>query len=103
MPQTLARTESAAYVPQFGTPLPVYVQRRQQVTNGPIVAVAPLVNGHNRADTRKEATPMTCKIEWHADGHQTTLRLIGYIQAEHLEALQAQLEGNGPSRLTIFD
>ena len=40
---------------------------------------------------------MTCKIERHADGHHTTLRLIGYVQAEHLETLRAQLESNGPS------
>lgn len=103
MPQTLARTESAAITPQFGTPLPVYVQRRQQFTHGPIVAVAPLVNGYNRVDTKKETAPMTCKIERHADGHQTTLRLIGHIQAEHLEALQAQLEGNGPRIVLDLD
>ena len=46
---------------------------------------------------------MTCKIERHADGHQTTLRLIGHIQAEHLEALQAQLEGNGPRIVLDLD
>ncbi len=45
---------------------------------------------------RKETAQMTCKIERHADGHHTTLRLIGYVQAEHLETLQAQLESNGP-------
>jgi len=39
---------------------------------------------------------MTCKIERHADGHHTTLRLIGYVQAEHLGILQALLESNGP-------
>jgi anti-anti-sigma regulatory factor len=39
---------------------------------------------------------MTCKIERHADGQHTTLRLIGYFQAEHLETLQAQLQSNGP-------
>ena len=38
---------------------------------------------------------MTCKIERHTDGHHTTLRLIGHLQAAHLEALQAQLESNG--------
>src|SRR5262245_52350325 len=45
---------------------------------------------------RKETAQMTCKIERHDDGHHTTLRLIGYVQAEHLETLQAQLESNGP-------
>lgn len=39
---------------------------------------------------------MTCKIERHTDGHHTTLRLIGFVQAEHLEILQAQLESNDP-------
>ena len=43
---------------------------------------------------RKETAQMTCKIERHADGQQTTFRLIGYVQAEHLEALQAQLESH---------
>jgi len=38
---------------------------------------------------------MTCKIERHTDGHHTTLRLIGHLQAAHLEALKAQLESNG--------
>jgi len=39
---------------------------------------------------------MTCKIARHADGHRTTLRLIGHLQAECLEALQAHMESNGP-------
>ena len=47
-------------------------------------------------EERKETAQMTCKIERHADGHHTTLRLIGYVQAEHLETLRAQLESNGP-------
>jgi len=38
---------------------------------------------------------MTGKIERQADEHHTTLRLIGHLQAAHLEALQAQLESNG--------
>jgi hypothetical protein len=46
---------------------------------------------------------MTCKIERHADGQQTTLRLIGHLQAEHLEALQAQMEGNGPRTVLDLD
>jgi hypothetical protein len=52
---------------------------------------------------RKETAQMTCKIERHADGHHTTLRLIGYVQAEHLEALQAQLESNGPGTVLDLD
>ena len=46
---------------------------------------------------------MTCKIERHADGHHTTLRLIGYVQAEHLETLRAQLESNGPRTVLDLD
>ena len=46
---------------------------------------------------------MTCKIERHADGQHTTLRLIGHLQAEHLEALQAQLESNGPRTVLDLD
>jgi hypothetical protein len=55
------------------------------------------------AEARKETAQMTCKIERHADGHHTTLRLIGYFQAEHLEALQAQLESNGPRTVLDLD
>ena len=39
---------------------------------------------------------MTFKIERHADGRRATLRLIGRLQAEYLEELQAQIERNGP-------
>jgi len=46
---------------------------------------------------------MTCKIERHADGHHTTLRLIGRLQAQHLEALQAQLESHGPRTMLDLD
>ena len=46
---------------------------------------------------------MTCTIERHADGQQTTLRLIGYVQAEHLEALKAQLERHGPGTVLDLD
>jgi len=46
---------------------------------------------------------MTCKIERHTDGHHTTLRLIGHLQAAHLEALQTQLEGNGPRTVLDLD
>ena len=46
---------------------------------------------------------MTCKIERHADGQQTTFRLIGYVQAEHLEALKAQLERHGPRTALDLD
>ena len=46
---------------------------------------------------------MTCKIERYADGHHTTLRLIGYLQAEYLEELQAQIERNGPRMALDLD
>jgi ABC-type transporter Mla MlaB component len=46
---------------------------------------------------------MTGKIERHTDGQQTTLRLIGHLQAAHLEALQAQLESNGPRTVLDLD
>jgi len=46
---------------------------------------------------------MTCKIEWHTDGHHTTLRLIGHLQAEHLEALKAHMESNSPRTVLDLD
>ena len=46
---------------------------------------------------------MICKIERHADGHHTTLRLIGYVQAEHLETLPAQLESHSPRTVLDLD
>jgi hypothetical protein len=54
-------------------------------------------------EDRKETAQMTCKIERHADGQQTTFRLIGDLQAEHLEALQAQLESSGPRTVLDLD
>jgi hypothetical protein len=54
-------------------------------------------------EDRKETAPMTCKIERHTDGQHTTLRLIGHLQAAHLEALQAQLESNGPRTVLDLD
>ena len=46
---------------------------------------------------------MTGKIERQADEHHTTLRLIGHLQAEHLEALKAHMEGNGPRTVLDLD
>ena len=46
---------------------------------------------------------MTFKIERQVDEHHTTLRLIGHLQAAHLEALQAQLESNGPRTVLDLD
>src|SRR5499426_2402792 len=52
---------------------------------------------------RKETVQMTCKIERQADEHHTTLRLIGYLQAAHLEALQAHMGSNGPRIVLDLD
>jgi len=46
---------------------------------------------------------MTCKIERQVNEHHTTLRLIGHLQEAHLEALQAQLESNGPRAVLDLD
>ena len=46
---------------------------------------------------------MTCKIERQADEHHTTFQLIGYLHAAHLEALQAQMESNGPRTVLDLD
>ena len=54
-------------------------------------------------EARKETAQMTCKIERHTEGHHTTLRLIGHLQAKHLEALQAQLESHGPETVLDLD
>jgi anti-anti-sigma regulatory factor len=40
---------------------------------------------------------MTLKIEKYWDGHCTTIRLIGRMQAEHLEELEKQIHGSGPA------
>lgn len=39
---------------------------------------------------------MTLKIDKYSDGHSTTIRLVGRIQREHLEALKAQMKDCGP-------
>jgi anti-anti-sigma regulatory factor len=46
---------------------------------------------------------MTGKIERQVNEHHTTLRLIGHLQAAHLEALRAQLESNGPRTVLDLD
>ena len=40
---------------------------------------------------------MTLKIEKYSDGYGTTIRLIGRLQAEHLEELEKQIQGSGPA------
>ncbi len=39
---------------------------------------------------------MTLKIERDSDVDRTTVRLIGRIQADHLDELRAQMAGDGP-------
>ena len=46
---------------------------------------------------------MTLKIEKDSDGQQTTIRLIGHMQAEHLEELKAQMQGSGPGIVLDLD
>jgi anti-anti-sigma regulatory factor len=46
---------------------------------------------------------MTGKIERQVNEDPTTLRLIGHLHAAHLEALQAQMEGNGPRTVLDLD
>jgi anti-anti-sigma regulatory factor len=38
---------------------------------------------------------MTLKIERASEGHSTTIRLIGRMQAEHLDELKAQIKEGG--------
>jgi hypothetical protein len=57
----------------------------------------------DRTDDRQEAAQMTGKIERQVDKHHTTLRLIGHLQAEHLETLKAHMEGNGPRTVLDLD
>jgi pyruvate/2-oxoglutarate/acetoin dehydrogenase E1 component len=39
---------------------------------------------------------MTLKIESHSEGSDTTIRLIGRMQEEHLDELKAQIEKGRP-------
>ena len=39
---------------------------------------------------------MTLKIEKYTDGYGTTIRLIGRMQAEHLEELEKGIHESGP-------
>jgi anti-anti-sigma regulatory factor len=40
---------------------------------------------------------MTLKIEKYSDGYGTIIRLIGRMQAEHLEELEKQILESGPA------
>jgi ABC-type transporter Mla MlaB component len=57
----------------------------------------------DRTEDRQEAAQMTGKIERQVEEHHTTLRLIGHLQAAHLEALRAQLESNSPRTVLDLD
>ena len=46
---------------------------------------------------------MTLKIEKDSDGQQTTIRLIGHMQSEHIEELKAQIKGSGPGIVLDLD
>ncbi len=39
---------------------------------------------------------MTLRIEKYSNGPSTTIRLIGRMQREHLEALKSQMKNSGP-------
>src|SRR5437660_3727114 len=46
---------------------------------------------------------MTLKIEKYADGDSMTMRLIGRMQAEHLEELEKQIRESGPALILDLD
>ena len=46
---------------------------------------------------------MTLKIEKYASGNSTTIRLIGRMQAEHLEELEKQIRESGPALILDLD
>ena len=46
---------------------------------------------------------MTLKIEKYDDRSSTTIRLIGRMQAEHLEELEKQIRENGPAMILDLD
>jgi hypothetical protein len=55
------------------------------------------------AEARQETAPITGKIARHTNGYRTTLWLIGHLRAACLEALQTQIEGNGPRTVLDLD
>jgi len=46
---------------------------------------------------------MTLKIEKYPDGDNTIIRLIGRLQAEHLEELEKQFRESGPPIMLDLD
>jgi anti-anti-sigma regulatory factor len=46
---------------------------------------------------------MTLRIEKYSDGYGVTIRLIGRMQAEHLEELEKQIRESGPALILDLD
>lgn len=46
---------------------------------------------------------MTLKIEKDSDGQKTTIRLIGHLQVEHLEAVKEQMQNPRPRIMLDLD
>jgi anti-anti-sigma regulatory factor len=46
---------------------------------------------------------MTLKIDSYPEGNGTTIRLIGRLQAEHLEELEKQIRESGPPIMLDLD
>jgi len=46
---------------------------------------------------------MTLRIEQTSDGQTTTLRLIGQLQSEHIEAVKEQMQDGGPRTVLDLD
>ena len=44
-----------------------------------------------------DSSNMTLKIDKYSDGNGTTIRLIGRMQAEHLQELEKQIRESGPA------
>jgi len=66
----------------------------QTIKNGSLVALM-------RVEVAQPT--MTLRIEKDFDGRTTTIRLIGQIQAEHLEALKEQIKADGPRTALDLD
>ena len=52
---------------------------------------------HLRMRESSARSNMTLKIDKYSDGNGTTIRLIGRMQAEHLQELEKQIRESGPA------
>lgn len=52
---------------------------------------------------RVQQSQMTLKIEKDFDGQETTIRLIGHLQVEYLEAVKDQMQSTGPRMVLDLD